>query len=286
MLTHRRHRTSSIPRILYGMACASAALLSTQPPAKAEDPRKAEVQTEDIAAQRWDVMAARARAITFTASASDVPRALHEVPLFRYDDQTRGYVDGLVWKLGATGRPLAIITTELHPNYLGGGPRVVYDFLSLSEARFVGRSSDVNWQPGGAAVRMTPLAAAPDPAATAIGRLSQIKSQTRRFTATQHITETDPTLVQLRLLPKEIDRYQPSNNPRADGAAFLLVNGRNPGLILFIETDGAAWSYGVGRLSMPSTLTLLLDDAVVWSKPPGRESDASYTASNATARFP
>ncbi len=271
---------------LCGIAFVAVLLLGGQLPTVAEDRKKSEVQPEGIAAERWEVMATRARAIAVTSSAPGVPKSLHEVPLFRYDDQTRGYVDGLVWKLGATGRPLAIITTELHPNYLGSGSRIVYDKLSLTDARFVAKSPDMNWQPGSAAVRMEPLQGAPEPAAVATARLSQIKSQTRRFTATQHITETDPTLVQLRLLPKEIDRYQPTIHVRADGAAFLLVNGRNPGLILFIETEGSAWSYGVGRLSMPSTLTLMLDGAVVWSKPPGSEPDGSYTASNSPAKFP
>jgi len=81
-------------------------------------------------------------------------------------------------------------------------------------------------------------------------------------------------------------RYQPTDEELSDGAAFLMVNGRNPGLILFVETDGNGWSYGVGRLSYPSTLTVKLDDEVVWTKPPGSEPGNSYNAFNSSARFP
>src|SRR5262245_47618361 len=96
-------------------------------PARADDP----ADPNNIAQERLAVMRSRAEAIVFSSTEASFPRRLESAPLFRYEDQTRGYVDGTVWRLGARGRPLAIITTELHPNYLGTGSRVVYDFLSL-----------------------------------------------------------------------------------------------------------------------------------------------------------
>lgn len=243
---------------------------------------------EEIAEARRKILEGRAHAFRFQAAAIDFPAALEPEPLFRYDDQTRGYVDGFVWKLGAKGRPLAIITNELHPNYLGGGKRVVYDFLSLTDQRFTARSSDMGWAPGGSAVEFRPIPDAPAPAATAAQRLPQIKSLARRFEATQEVTERpgEKNLVPLRLLPKEIDRYAPTDDTLADGAIFLLVNGRNPGLVLLVETDGKGWSYAIGRLSMPSTFKVRLGGEEVWARPPGPHPDGSYTASNVTAKFP
>jgi len=242
----------------------------------------------NIAQERLAIMRGRAEAIVFSSTEPSFPARLEPAPLFRYEDQTRGYVDGVVWRLGERGRPLAIITTELHPNYLGTGPRVVYDFLSLSERRFQARSADVpGWSPRGSAVEMRKLLKAPAPANTAAGRLSQIKEQSRRFTATQEVAEQETVLVHLRLLPREIDRYTPDSQVSSDGAMFLFVNGRNPGLALLLETRGDGWQWGVGRLSAPSTLTLRLDDVAVWTEPPATLTwDRPYTASNSAAKFP
>ena len=91
------------------------------------------------------------------------------------------------------------------------------------------------------------------------------------------------------MLPREIERYSPGPEQLSDGAIFLFANGRNPALLLVVETDGKDWKYGIGRLSMPSTLEMRLDDLVVWSAPripssPGWSEP--YNASNSPATFP
>ena len=243
----------------------------------------------DVARQRLEVMSSRIESFVVSSTDAAIPKQLQAAPLFRYDDETRGYVDGTIWRLGEKGRPLAIVTAELHPKYLGGGPRIIYDFLSLTERSFTARSPDVpGWSPSGSAVAMKALAGAPPPAAEAAKRLTQLKQQARRFSGTQIVQELDKTSVQLRLLPREIDRYSPAAHELADGAIFLLVNGRNPALLLIVETDGKTWQYGIGRLSSPSTLEVELDDALVWSQPPFTTFEWSYpyTASNSAAEFP
>jgi hypothetical protein len=242
----------------------------------------------DLAEARLEVMRARAQSIVFVSGEPGFPTRLEPAPLFRYDDETRGYVDGTVWRLGKEGRPLALITTELHPRYLGEKPRVVYDFLSLTERSFNARSADVpGWSPSGSAVEFHRLPNAPAPSTVAATRLSQLKQQARRFSATQEVSELDTTFVHLRLLPREINHYVPDERPRSDGAMFLLVNGRNPALVLLIETDGQDWRYGIGRLSTPSNLSVRLDDVVVWAQPKAALGWAKpYTASNSAATFP
>jgi hypothetical protein len=122
--------------------------------------------------------------------------------------------------------------------------------------------------------------------------LTQLKEQARRFSGTQEVQELqeqEKTFVHLRLLPREIDRYSPGPHELADGALFLFANGRNPALMLIVETDGKEWRYGIGRLSMPSTLEMRLDDTAVWTQPripssPGWSEP--YNASNSPAEFP
>ncbi len=242
-----------------------------------------------VAVQRMEVMKSRIERIRVSSAAADIPERMRLVPLFRYDDETRGYVDGTVWRLGETGRPLALVTAELHPRYLNGGPVVVYDLLSLTNKRFTLRSEDLpGWAPNGSAIAMEPLPDAPVPATNPSTRLAQLKEQARRFTGTQEVTELDKQFVHLRLLPREIDRYTPTDAPNADGAIFLLVNGRNPALVLVIETDGKAWQWGVGRLTLPSDLELLLDDHSVWKQPrnPSYGWTSPYCATNRPAVFP
>jgi hypothetical protein len=248
---------------------------------------------DDVARQRLAVMTSRIESISISSTDPAVPKKMQPRPLFRYDDETRGYVDGTVWRLGESGRPLAVITAELHPNYLGGGPSVVYDFLSLTDRRFTARSPDIpGWSPRAAAVVLKALPKAPETSPVAAKRLTQLKEQARRFSGTQEVQELredDKTFVHLRLLPHEIERYAPGPEALSDGAIFLFANGRNPALLLVIETDGKNWQYGIGRLSMPSTLEMRLDDTVVWSEPripssPGWSEP--YNANNSPARFP
>jgi hypothetical protein len=266
-----------IPVVLYPVAVSAGDEPTTKP-----------TQADAVSEARREILETKARSIVIASPAPGFPAALEPRPLFRYDDQTRGYVDGFVWKLGAKGRPLAIVTNELHPDYLGGGKRMVFDYLSLTDQPFNARSAEVAWSPRTSAVEFQPIPDAPVPADTPAARLPQIKALARRFDATQEVAEQpgEKNLVRLRLLPKEIDRYAPTDHARSDGAVFLLVNGRNPGLVLLIETDGEAWSFGVGRQSMPSTFRVQLSGAEVWTRPPGANSDGSYTATNAAVPFP
>jgi hypothetical protein len=269
----------------FACCCCLMASLSV-----AGDDKEDPAPDRDVARQRLEVMTSRIDSVVISSNDASVPNRMQPTPLFRYDDETRGYVDGTVWRLGEKGRPLAIITAELHPHYLNRDARVVYDLLSLTDRKFVARSADIlNWKPSGSAVTMQALSDAPVPATAPAKRLVQMKEQARRFSGTQEVQELEKTLVHLRLMPRPIDRYSPSANEKSDGAVFLFANGRNPALLLLVETDGTDWRYGIGRLSMPSTLEMKLDDAVVWSQPripasPGWTEP--YNASNSPADFP
>lgn len=274
-----------------GLTVAGALADDEAPPgnsAKGEPKSVASDEPGDLAGRRMKVMKTRVESFSFASPDAGFPKQLQPTPLFRYEDQTRGYVDGTVWRLGEQGRPLALITAELHPNYLNGGPVIVYDFLSLTERPFTAKSADVpGWSPRGSAVTMQRLPDAPEPAKAAAARLGQMKQLARRFSATQEVTELDTSFVHLRLLPREIDRYSPEPQADSDGASFLFVNGRNPGVVLLLETKGREWTFGVGRLSAPSTLVMRLDDTVVWKEPRASLSWSSpYTASNSAATFP
>lgn len=247
----------------------------------------------ELSAARLKLMQDRAVDFEFSGG-KDVPKTVEPEPLFRYDDLTRGYQDGAVWRLGKSGRPLAIVTTELHPRYGRHGtdasnPRIVYDFLSLSPKPLRTRSGTVVWTPQTSAVKMKALPRDVAVADTPARRLLQMKQIARRFNAAQHVSETgleDQQLV-LRLLPQNIDRYQPGEDEKSDGAIFLFVSGRMPGIVLVLETDGTSWQFGAGRLSAPSSLSLSFDDEDVWLVQRDFGGTTSgYFATNAVVKLP
>jgi hypothetical protein len=233
--------------------------------------------------ERLDVMRKHAAQIVFRASAADFPKTLLNSPLFRYDDPARGYVDGTVWRLGEHGRPKAIVTAELHPKY-SNEPRIVCDYLSLSDTPFVAMVSEgVTWTPAESAVKMKVLPDSPKLADTKSQRLFQLKKMSERFHGRQSV---EGETLDLRLLPRPIDRYQPGGDD-SDAALFVFVSGRNPGVLLVIEAMGDEWKYGVGRLSGPSSLTLTLDGNQVWHvKPAVYQWGAPYTAANYPVKIP
>ena len=142
------------------LACCVVVLYAGTPARAGEEATANQPNKSAVARKRLEIMASRIESIVVSSTDPAVPKQMQSTPLFRYDDETRGYVDGTIWRLGEKGRPLAIITAELHPKYLGGGSRVIYDFLSLTERPFTARSLDVaGWSPGSSAVGLKSLAA-------------------------------------------------------------------------------------------------------------------------------
>ena len=141
-----------------------------------------------IAERRMKLMQDRCAKIEFKSNRESYPfpDRLESEALFRYDDIPRGYVDGAVWRLGGNGRPKAIITTELHKDFFGAGPKIIYEFLSLTNDLFTARSIDIpGWSPDESAAELKPIDEAPIPADTKSLRLVQMKRLAERFTAQQ-----------------------------------------------------------------------------------------------------
>ena len=237
----------------------------------------------------------RNRALAFQFKGKAIPKKLQETPLFRYDDVPRGYLDGTVWRLGAKGRPLAIVTTELHPRYgLHGtnrsNPKVVYDLVSMADSGFEARSPDIVWTPKKSFVKLKKLVNVDPPASSKAKRLIQLRNLARRFKVMQRVSETgfENQSLMLRLLPRNIDRYVPAPaNANSDAAIFLFVAGRMPGVLLMLETDGDDWQFGIARLSAPCEIEVTFADGTVWyAKPDYGGSDEPYFATNATAVIP
>jgi hypothetical protein len=104
------------------------------------------------------------------------------------------------------------------------------------------------WAPRAAGVTFKPLDDAPPVPPTARGRLSQMKTLARNFSATLERTTGEKD--ELRLLPQPLLRYEP-NDKKVDGALFSFSLGTDPEAILILEANlegGApAWQYAFAR---------------------------------------
>ncbi len=249
----------------------------------AQDDNPAKTKDDQLTTRRFALMQKRVASAQVSSGEDGFPKKFSEKPIFRYTDPARQYVAAAVWKLGDTGRPRAIITTELRRRDFDG-PRIVYEYLSLTPARFVVTGGDFGWMPAGTALEFKPVSDAPRPHDTAARRLGQMRAIVQRFSGKEVVRgET----CALRLLPQPVDRYAPSTADRADGAIFIATFGTNPEVALFLESDGKQWSYAAGRLGGAQIIELSIDGKTAWEGPVVRYApDSSYTASSARANIP
>lgn len=231
-------------------ACLLALAASAALVAAAEDDPQAK--------RRLEVMRAAVDALE-TKSSELKPKALAAVPkpLLRYNDPTRGGVkeesannfllDAGLWRLGAEGRPTALVTLEIYQ--LPNGAHVLsYEFLSLTERPFSlkHKTEAVRWDATGSGLSLKDLPDAPKPAATAAARLTQMRQLARRFGAKETYNKET---VECRLIAQPLDRYQSESEKIVDGAIFALANGTNPEIGIVLECNAERWVYGIIRLS-------------------------------------
>lgn len=240
-------------------------------------------KADELSAQRLELMQKKVALVKVKSGEKNFPVEFVPKAIFRYSDPARGYVAAAVWKLGETGRPRALLTTELH-RFLQGSPRIVYEYLSLIASPFSAVGGDCRWEPAGTALEFKPIPDAEAPEETPQRRLLQVRALAKRFGGNEVVHGQQ---CELRLLPQPIDRYTPSPGARSDGAVFLLAFGTNPEIALFIESDGTAWNFGAGRLTAAATVTLTLDGSTAWEGAAVRNAiDSPYTASSAPADIP
>ena len=270
--------------LFLGLAGAAVALVA---PARgtAEDAPEGEAAAKQLAKERLELMASRIGQIQIKAvgEGTEFPGKLEPVPIYRYDDPARGLVSAGLWRLGAKGRPLAIISTELQPRY-HNRPRIVYEYLSLTDKAFTATSTDTGWAPRSSEIAFKPIPGSPEPAATERQRLLQMKNEAKRFTAWEIV---GGERCELRLMPQPIERYTPVDADRSDATMFILAYGLNPEAILFVESDGKQFQYAFGRLTGASKVVAEIEGAAAWEGPKVRYGwDNSYTASNSPADIP
>lgn len=223
--------------------------------------------------------------ITMKSLVGDEPKPLElkPDPLLRYSDVTRGILDSCVFRVGLKGRPVALISAELYGRQ---GERFLlnHEFVALYQPKMKMQRDVFLWEPPAGNLTFQELPKAEPPIENPRLRLTQMRRLAEQFTASQMV---GASRIELRRFSTPIDRYEPSDKPRADGSIFAFAWGVNPESLLFIESDGEKWLYAWAPLSS-APLEAKLGDAVAWKCPPGPHENrtAPYTSIHRTLSVP
>ncbi len=191
-----------------------------------------------------------------------IPLELQPEPVLRWPNPTREVPEGATFVWTLDGRPEAIGCVWKHGV-------VSHAFHSLSNGKLVAEHDGTTvWHPDKAGVQFQEFPGAPQPAGSAVKRLSQMKELARRFTC--RLTGDGRKGEELRILPRPLYRYQAERQGVVDGALFAFVQGTDPEVILVLEAAGkdgdAEWRYVLTRRSMLA-LEADLDGERIWSVP-------------------
>jgi hypothetical protein len=195
-----------------------------------------------------------------------------EKPLLYFGDPTRGHTRGSVWAWGETGRPAAIL--ELWQN---GTNRTkwVFGWCNTSGGKLrAKRDGEPWWRENDSTVELKDIPDVPAPAADTPQRQLQLKTLAKKFTG-HEFWEPNNSRYELRRLERSLQGYRAEAAGLLEGSLYILANGTNPEIALFIEAraqpggKGAAWQFTVGRMSH-SELHMDYDGKEVFSGPRGR----------------
>lgn len=221
---------------------------------------------------RERAMRATVRVISDEASATatdekPVAVKLEEQPLFRYDDQPRGFRDGTLWMWTAGGRPIAFGKIE---DWRGEqGLTWITCFASLSPGLIESSwQSGPKWTARKPGLQFRVFEGFDPPQATESGRLRQFKDLADRFSISLQKYQSDSQ--ELRRLARPLHRYHLPDSNVDDAVIFgWTSDGTNPDVAFAVElrTSGnkKEWLYAMTGMTADK-VTLKLDDVVVGSK--------------------
>jgi hypothetical protein len=173
---------------------------------------------------------------------------LRSEPLLHWGNPARTGEDGgvFVWMLDGRPEVIGSVFTYRLPKVI----RRKHEYHSLAAgpltAEFRGQRV---WAPKAAGVVFRPVPDAPEPAATARLRLSQMKVLAREFSARMEDMEGQKS--DLRLIAQPLIRYEPKDKEILDGALFAFAVGTDPEVILLLEARAdkghMVWQYAFAR---------------------------------------
>lgn len=221
-----------------------------------DDPAPAEESSA-----RTRLLAGAADSYRFSDDGRDGPEYVRrDEPLLRWTNPLRETDTGALYLWTRDGRPAVGMCV-----YTYGRNGFDQEMVSLLPTTLVGRTDDGRtWTPQTPGVTFAPVPNAPAPAATAAGRLLQMRGIARRFSGV--IVRLDKSEFTLRLIPQPFHRYGDDDGPVRDGALFGYSLGTDPEALLLLEAvpdgDALSWRYALTRMTTAGVRMTLGDDTV------------------------
>ena len=263
----RANRVGMAPRLA---VAAAVGLIATVAHVRAQDDAPSPPAQRQSAMAR--AMRAEAEEVVIEVKRGEAREkvGLRGEPAYRFDDPARGFLDGMVWACGRSGRPVALLTVSAEKK--AGGERYwLHEMTSLTDGPLTasGRGWRETWEPDGSDLSFVPLPKAPMPAADEARRLRQMKELVRGLKAYE-LHGPEATRDELRLLTQPILRYADPASGLVDGAIFLLAFGTNPEAALLVEARGGGgtaptWSIGIARITTAG-IHIDLDGQEAWNR--------------------
>ena len=200
--------------------------------------------------------------------AEDESKALSLVPepLLRFTNPVSGLQDGsfVLWTTEA-GRPMVGAQVFLTSENLW-----IHEFQSLAPGPLsMTLEGETVWSPERAGANSKPVPDAPQPAATAVQRLKQMRDIADRFKASDEFEGREQS-DELRLLSRPLHRFGKADTETLDGALFAHAHGTDPELLIIIEAiqvyTGHEWHYALAPMT-GYALKATLDDKPNWDVP-------------------
>jgi hypothetical protein len=223
---------------------------------------------KDTAQTTWIELIRRSAAEykIFSGTENKGPLSLQMKPVLRWANNTRASEDGCTFLWIAQGRPEAVTCI-----YAWGRDAIRHNFGSLSRGPLLAeRNGKRVWYPSKPGVEFRALRDTPAPTRSATERLRQMKELAARFTAVLGPGFWNRSEEQLRLLPRELYRYESPGPDLIDGALFAFVQGTDPEAHLLFEavrTEGhLEWQYALARRT-DGSLEVRYRNQVIWRVP-------------------
>ncbi len=194
---------------------------------------------------------------------------LHPSSLLRWSNPVTTALYGEVFLWTAKGRPQAI--ASMHKFFQPERRHMTGEFHSLALEPINGlQQQRPFWNTKDAGIAFKKLANAPAVAPVAPQRLAQMRRLARQFSAEASARDEVDNRERLRLLPKQIYRYDSTSSALLDGAIFTFVQGTNPEVLLLLEArrvgDEHTWQYALVRFNSVA-MRAYHGDQLVWSVP-------------------
>jgi len=250
-------RTVDVLRPTIGCLGLLLALTAYSAAPGADEPRP-KAQTAELQAKSKRLLALNveeASGFTFYRDAARREKLeFRRDPVYNWTNVVRsGGQTGSVFVWTFQGRPEVLGSVHSNPAQTPGKRAICHEMHTLSSAVLVPvHDGAEKWQPR-AGLTLKVLPDAPQPAATARQRLSQMRELSRNFSARS--IDNERQTWELRMLAQPLFRYEQSESSVIDGGLFAFVTsaGTDPEVVIVLESrtqDSApSWMYAVCRFS-------------------------------------